>query len=987
MNRKGFYMSMIVSAAIPLVAASLKPGDVMSGFTVKSVTDLPEVQGRLIRMEYTKNGADLAWLERDDDNKTFAIGFRTLPYDDTGVPHIIEHSVLCGSEKYPVKEPFVDLLKSSFATFLNAWTSADSTMYPVCSRNPTDFLNLVDVYMDSVLHPLSVKSPLAFKQEGWHYELDKADGELKRNGVVYSEMKGAFANPERLLYHESSRLLFPDTCYGFVSGGDPKVIPELTFEKYKTFYNRFYHPSNARIFLDGKVDLPAVLAKLDGFLAAYPRAEVDAPVMIQKPVSATKTIEYEIGADENPEGKVLMSDAWVFGRFDEREKYMAMDIVTDALAGDNDAPLKRALLERGLCEDVRFGVGSHAQLLLSLVVKNVKAENVEAVRRTVRETLENIVAKGLDHARLAALIDKAEFHDREKDYGGTPRGLAFFSDAYDQWLYGGDPADAFRNASRFASLRAKLGTGWFERLLRASVLENPHHAELTMLPSTTLGAARREAEKAELAKIKASWSKDELDEVLATCRALEKHQTTPDRPEDVAKLPLLSIKDVPVKGPVTAREIVSLDGVTVVRPHTQANGVLHLGLYFDVSDLSTEEIADLPMLARVLGDLATAKRPISALRNELDGKLGQFGISETVYGKVGDAKNARPFMAVTVSALESRKVDVVRLVPEVLLETAFSDTKAVGDLLKQMRIAAERQTMGLSGRSHPFRRAAAQLSARGVVEDALAGFAQIRRLQAADAAFAAEGPAYCARLAALAKKVFVKDRLTAFLSDNVPASFAAEVAAKFPRGTVGVPAPRTLLPRRAEGFRIPAAIGFAARVAHPSPAIHTGRAVVAARILSLNYLWDEIRVKGGAYGGNFRSRADGDAGWLSWNDPNPARSLDVYATCGDALRKFADGPESLDRFIVSSVAATEPYQTPSTETFGAADLYLSGRTPDDLQRLRAEMLATTKADLKAFADTVDALAKDSAICVLAGPQQLESCSNKLDVVESVVRSK
>ncbi|MDO5320539.1 MAG: insulinase family protein, partial [bacterium] len=710
MNRKGFYMSMIVSAAIPLVAASLKPGDVMSGFTVKSVTDLPEVQGRLIRMEYTKNGADLAWLERDDDNKTFAIGFRTLPYDDTGVPHIIEHSVLCGSEKYPVKEPFVDLLKSSFATFLNAWTSADSTMYPVCSRNPTDFLNLVDVYMDSVLHPLSVKSPLAFKQEGWHYELDKADGELKRNGVVYSEMKGAFANPERLLYHESSRLLFPDTCYGFVSGGDPKAIPELTFEKYKTFYNRFYHPSNARIFLDGKVDLPAVLAKLDGFLAAYPRAEVDAPVMIQKPVSATKTIEYEIGADEKPEGKVLMSDAWVFGRFDEREKYMAMDIVTDALVGDNDAPLKKALLERGLCEDVRFGVGSHAQLLLSLVVKNVKAENVEAVRRTVRATLESIVAKGLDHARLAALIDKAEFHDREKDYGGTPRGLAFFSDAYDQWLYGGDPADAFRNASRFASLRAKLGTGWFEQLLRTSVLENPHHAELTMLPSTTLGAARREAEKAELAKVKASWSKDELDEVLATCRALEKHQTTPDRPEDVAKLPLLSIKDVPVKGPVTAREIVSLDGVTVVRPHTQANGVLHLGLYFDVSDLSTEEIADLPMLARVLGDLATAKHPISALRNELDGKLGKFGISETVYGKVGDAKNVRPCMAVTVSALESRKVDVVRLVPEVLLETAFSDTKAVGDLLKQMRIAAERQTMGLSGRSHPFRRAAAQLS-------------------------------------------------------------------------------------------------------------------------------------------------------------------------------------------------------------------------------------------------------------------------------------
>ncbi|MGN0847170.1 MAG: insulinase family protein, partial [Kiritimatiellia bacterium] len=535
----------IVAAALPLMAAGLKPGDVVSGFTVKGVTELPEVQGRLVRMCYEKNGADLAWLDRDDDNMTFAIGFRTFPYDDTGVAHIIEHSVLCGSEKYPVKEPFVDLLKSSFATFLNAWTSADSTMYPVCSRNRADFLNLIDVYMDSVLHPLSVRSPMAFQQEGWHYELDGVDGELKRNGVVYSEMKGAFANPERRLYHELHRLAYPETCYGYVSGGDPAAIPELTFEKYKAFYNRFYHPSNARIFLDGRVDLPAVLAKLDAFLAPYPRAAVDAEVAYQRPVSNAKTIEYEIGADEKPEGKVLLGDCWVFGRFDEREKYLAMDVLTDALAGDNDAPLKKALLERGLCEDVRLGVGGGAQLEVSLVVKNVARENVAAVRRTVREVLAGLAAKGLDHARLAALLDRAEFHDREKDYGGFPRGLAFFSDAYDQWLYGGDPADAFRNASRFASLRGRLATGHFEDLLKSALLENPHHAELTMIPSPTLAAARQAAEKAELAKIKAGWTKEETEQVFAACRALERHQAAPDRPEDTAKLPLLSVKDIP----------------------------------------------------------------------------------------------------------------------------------------------------------------------------------------------------------------------------------------------------------------------------------------------------------------------------------------------------------------------------------------------------------------------------------------------------------
>lgn len=665
---------------------------------------------------------------------------------------------------------------------------------------------------------------------------------------------------------------------------------------------------------------------------------------------------------------------------------MALDVITDALAGDNDAPLKKALLDQGLCEDIRLSVGGALQFEVSLVAKNVRRENVDAVRRLVRETLNGVLAKGLDKARLAALIDRAEFHDREKDYGGFPRGLAFFSDAYDIWLYGGDPADAFRNASRFAALRRHLADGWFEQVLREAVVDNPHHAELTMLPSTTLGARRLAEEKAELAKIKAGWTKAQLDQVLADCRALERHQSAPDRPEDVAKLPVLAVKDVPAKGPETPREIVEAGGVQVIRPHTQANGVLHLTLNFSVADLSAEEIADLPMLARVLGDLPTVRHPIAELRNELDGKLGAFGIGTEVYAKPGDPRDARPYVVVGVSALVSRAADVRRLVPEVLLETSYADAKAVGDLLKQSRIAAERATMGLGGRGHPFRRAAAQVAARAALEERLDGFAQIRHLQALDADHAAHGTAFCARLAALARKVFVRDRLTIGLADNLPVAFAGELASAFPRGAVGAPVPPALFPRRNEGFRIPAAIGFAARVAHPSPAVYDGRAVVACRILTLDHLWDEIRVKGGAYGGNVRVRPDGDAGWLSWNDPKPARSLDVYASCGAALRAFADGDESLDRYVVSAVAATEPYLTPRVEASNAVRLYLSGRTPEDQQRVRAEMLATTRDDLRAFAKTLDALAKDAAICVLAGPQQLEACSNRLDVVESVVRA-
>lgn len=988
MNGKALSVLAMAMANVAAAAAPLQVGDVLHGFKVTAITGLPDVQGRLVRMTYGKNGADLAWLDRADDNKTFAIGFRTFPSDDTGVPHIIEHSVLCGSEKYPVKEPFVDLLKSSFQTFLNAWTSADSTMYPVCSRNDADFRNLVDVYMDAVFHPLSVKSPMAFRQEGWHYEIDAASGELKRNGVVYSEMKGAFANPERLMYHEKNRLLYPDTCYRFVSGGDPAAIPSLTFEGYKAFYERFYHPSNARIFLDGSVDIDGVLAQLDGYLKAFGRADVDARVAYQRPVFAAKTMEYEIGAAENPDGKVLMCDAWVFGRFDEREKLMAMDAIADAVADSNEAPLSKALLEKGLCEDVRFGVGSQAQLEAMLVVKNAKAENVEKIRAVAMDVFRRLADGGLDRRRISAILDRAEFRDRERGSASTPRGLEYFCEAYDVWLYGGDPADAFRNSERYASLRKKLAEGWFEKVLREAIVENGHHVSLTMTPSTTLGERHRAEDKAELERIKGGWTKDELDRVVAEAKALADHQNAPDRPEDVAKLPVLSVKDVPLRGPERTHSETAVDGVKVLRPRVGATGVAHLELHFSVADFSDEDLAALPSLSLVLGDLATEKYEPQALKNELDAGLGRFSTDAAVHGRLGDPGAAHPYFVVRASMLDAKKDEAVRLVPEVLLRTKFSDTKAVGNLVKQMRIAYERATAGIGGRNFAFRRAAAQVSARGRVEDLLGGFAQMRHLQSVDAKFASDGEAYCRRLADLAARVFTRRRMTVFMTDNVPADWTRALSAAFPAGApAAAPAARSPLPKRGEGFTTTAKIAFAAKVAHPAKSLYGGTAVVAARVLSLDYLWDEIRVKGGAYGGSFRVRPDGDAGWLSWNDPAPARSLDVYDGCAKALRAFADGPEALDRYIVSSVAATEPYQTPREELSDFANLVLSGRTPEDRQRLRAEMLRTTKERLRAFADEVAALPAQSAVCVLGGVPLVQSCSNAVEAVESVVPAK
>ena len=962
-------------------AAELVPGATIHGFTVKSVTDLPEVKGRLVRMTYEKNGADLAWLDRDDDNKTFAIMFRTIPDDDTGVAHIIEHSVLCGSEKYPVKKPFVELLKSSFATYLNAWTAPDCTTYPVCSRNNVDFLNLTDVYLDAVFHPLSVKGPLPFRQEGWHYEMK--DGELVRNGVVMSEMKGAFGNPHRLAFTEVNRMLFPDNCYGRCSGGDPASIHNLTFEKYREFYFRHYHPSNARIFLDGRVDMPAMLAKLDSFLSAYGRMEIDAPIPLQKPVAAEKTMPYEIAEDDSEEDKTGLMDGWVCGTWRDREEELALKVLFDALADSNEAPLKKALLGRGLCEDVDFWLsGGSAQMCAYLLVKNIKDGKVAEVRRTVRETLERAVAEGLDRRRIAALVDRREFRDREQDTGGTPRGLVHVSAACDQWLYGGDPADAFRTERLYKSLRERISQGWFEKLLKRAILDNPHHAKLTMTPSKTLGGERRRTEKAELAAIQAKWSAKELSRVKDEAKALEDFQKNGDSPEALAKLPALSLRDIPEKGPVPEWTEADVGGTRVYRVKTSANGIAYLDLYFELRGCSREDLSDAAVLAEALGELPTAKRGVQELKNELDANLGRFNTDVKVFARPGDAKSAKAYLVVRASALEAKLGEIARLVPEVLAETSF-DSKLIGDHVKQGRRSIEQETVGVHGYQYASMRAAASQTVLGAVNECFRGISFLRRLQAVDDSFEEGGEDFCRRLSSLSRRVFARRGLTAFVSDNVEAGRLESVFAKFPQGAEVQDVAMLPMPARREGFRTTGKIAGTAKSSFPG--VCTGSGCVAAHMLSLDYLWNEIRVLGGADGGRFTIGTSGLARYASWNDPNPARSLGVYDRSGDALRKAVRESPSLDKYIIGTVSGTEPYLTPSVEMSSAAALALSGRTPGDEERLRREMLRTTKADLMHFADTLDSLANSPAICVVGGTAQIDACTNLLDKVESVVR--
>lgn len=956
-------MAMSVQADLPKV--ELKAGDRTHGFVVRSVTDLPDIQARMVRFEFEKNGADLVWLARADDNKTFSIAFKTPPEDDTGVAHILEHSVLCGSDKYPVKEPFVELLKSSMATFLNATTWPHLTAYPVATRNDRDFQNLVGVYLDAVFHPRCVKEEWVLQQEGWHYEFDK-DGRLTRNGVVYSEMKGAMAGVDRVASHALRRLLFPDNCYGFNSGGDPDHIPELTFAKYKAFYEKHYHPSNARIFLDGKVDLETTLALLESYLKDYDRAEVRSAIPLQQPVSARKTISY---ANPEEDGKVVLRDGWVWGTWENQLESLAMQVVTDYLTDSNEAPLKKALLEAKLCEDVTLYSDVDQQMATVLVVRNTTAEKAEACRAACRAALEQVCRDGFDQVRLAAKLDNFEFKLREMDTGSYPRGLVLCDTALGTWLFGGDPAAPFRLAPRFAELRAKLGTDYFTTLLRKAVLDNGFHAEVTLLPSKTLADERKQADEAALARILAGFTSEARAATEATAKRLKEIQSAADRPEELAKLPMLALADIPVEGSYTPRRRSRVDERPEVRATVAANGVFYLNLAFDVSDLSDEELMDLPFLTSLFGQLATAKRGVLALGTELESKTGSFGIGAEAY-------RTGPYVTVQLSALEKNADAALDIVREMLLETSFDDTAAIANLRRRRCDACERAVQ--RGGDYFARLHVAQgFSAMDRWSELLEGVAQLRRLQGER----------MTDLPALAAKVFSRSRLTVCVSDNMPEAFTRKVLSSFPAGAEPAgPDVKLTQPPQAKGFEIPANIGFSAVGCHlPEGMAFSGAHRVAARIVSLDYLWNAVRVKGGAYGASMSVGTDGEIFFRSYRDPNPNGAYAAFKGSGQALREFLDAGHAIEKFQVASIGKMEPYQTPRSEARAVFEQHLNGRTPADFQKRREEILKTTPAELRAYADVLDGLADKTKQCVVAGKDILATCA--LDAVEPVVAPK
>ena len=945
--------------------------DKLFGFTVIRSRRTEELDATLWEMEHDKTGAKLVWLDNTEENKLFAVAFKTLPDDDTGVFHILEHSVLCGSEKYPVKEPFLDLIKGSMNTFLNAFTSSDWTAYPVSSRNRKDFLNLVGVYLDAVFCPMIYRNPLIFRQEGWRYSLHEGEESATYNGVVFNEMKGAFSSVDTQIMNHLNRMLFPDSPYGFVSGGDPEKIPDLTYEHFLDMHREYYHPSNARIYLDGQIPLEETLLLIDSYLSRFEKSDKRHDIIPQQPVeSATREFPYAIGAEEDPKQRTQIAIGKILCDWSDRKKQTAVSVLASYLMGSNDAPLKKAVLERGLAQDVSFDVmDGIAQPYTILQFQNTEKEALEPLKETVKTTVSELLKNGIDKDELSAAIDHLAFVMKSAE---EPRGIYRVMRIVNSWLYDGDPMLYLTCDELIADLRKALEEDYFEQMMRECFLDDDYKAELILVPSRTKTAEDSAIEAERLKNETAAWTEEDRKEVISMNERLDAWQQTPDSEELKATLPKLELSDIDDEISWTETEEAK-EGDVVKLVHTlQTDGIATVAMYFSINDIPAEDISKLSLALSFLGDLPTESHSVRELQKEMKRSIGQKSMSILPVRFRDAADRCMLYIAVNFSALEERVYDAAKLIRELLLETRFDDGERIKALLKQ-EIEGMYQSIIGRGNSFAITRAGRHFSAGGAVQELANGYSEYRYVTNLSNQYETEGEKFVS-FAESMKSLFTEKRL--LLSEtgtrqhellpvlNLPKGGADEIKDVFQTELEPAEGPEAIL--------IPAPVSYAAAVSHLgcfNRSFH-GRFNILSSILSFGYLWSEIRVRGGAYGCGYFASEGGSTGFYSYRDPSPVHSVEVYQKTAEFLKEYVESSEPVESYIISSVAQSDRLRSPRQKGLEADILWLTGKTKEDLIRIRKEMLSLRKEDLLKdcglFGDAFDRY----AVCVVCGEEQL-----------------
>ena len=953
-----------------------------------------DVQSDGFILRHKKSGARIAILSNNDDNKVFYIGFRTPPEDETGVPHIIEHTTLCGSKKFPVKDPFIELAKGSLNTFLNAMTYPDKTVYPVASCNDQDFKNLMDVYLDAVFNPNITKYEEIFKQEGWHYELTGKDDELKINGVVYNEMKGAYSSPDEVLSSQIYRSLFPDNTYSKDSGGNPEYIPKLTYEAYLDFYHKYYHPSNSYIYLYGDMDVVERLEWLDKeYLSLYDYKKVNSEINKQPAFDEIKNVEaqYSITMDDSQENKTYLSYNRVVGDSLDEMLYQAFDVLDYALVSSPGAPVKQALIDAGIGDDV---YGSYdagiLQPVFSFVAKNANASQADEFESIIENTLKEVVKTGINKEALLAGINSSEFKFREADFGQFPKGLLFGLNCLDSWLFDMKPFIHLECLDTFAKLRRAVDTDYFEKLIQEYLLDNTHGSSVTVKPKRGLGNEREEALAKELSDYKASLSDEEIDKLIEETEHLKKYQEEPSSDEDLRKLPMLTRADMKKEAMPFSNIEDTLSDVKVVRHDIESNGIDYISFLFDAGDFAQSELGYLGFFTNALGLVSTENYSYTDLANATNIYTGGISTGTASHPDIKDRNNFVFKFEVKLKVLEKNLDKALELMEQMLLSSDFTDTKRLGEIVAQIK-ARLQANLSSSGHLVAAMRSMSSFSRYALYQDELKGIAFYRSICRIEKELFESPESVSDKLAAIAKKLFARNRMLISFTGNSEAYGNAKLS----------------LEKVIAGFNKMSAIGNQAEV-HFNTAKeafidasqiqyvaktgdficegyeYTGALRLLRIILSYDYLWINVRVKGGAYGCMNTFLRSGESYFVSYRDPNLSDTLDVYDRIPEYIKSFSPDERDMTKYIIGTFSALDTPMNPEAKGSRSMSAYLEGITYEQIQKERNEILNAQPENIRRLADLVEAVLKKDSICVIGNENMIKESAGLFENVEKLI---
>lgn len=954
-----------------------------------------DVQSDGFILRHKKSGARIAILSNNDDNKVFYIGFRTPPEDETGVPHIIEHTTLCGSKKFPVKDPFIELAKGSLNTFLNAMTYPDKTVYPVASCNDQDFKNLMDVYLDAVFNPNITKYEEIFKQEGWHYELTGKDDELKINGVVYNEMKGAYSSPDEVLSSQIYRSLFPDNTYSKDSGGNPEYIPKLTYEAYLDFYHKYYHPSNSYIYLYGDMDVVERLEWLDKeYLSLYDYKKVNSEINKQPAFDEIKNVEaqYSITMDDSQENKTYLSYNRVVGDTLDEMLYQAFDVLDYALVSSPGAPVKQALIDAGIGDDV---YGSYdagiLQPVFSFVAKNANASQADEFESIIENTLKEVVKTGINKEALLAGINSSEFKFREADFGQFPKGLLFGLNCLDSWLFDDmKPFIHLECLGTFAKLRKAVDTDYFEKLIQEYLLDNTHGSSVTVKPKRGLGNEREEALANELSDYKASLSDEEIKKLIEDTEHLKKYQEEPSSDEDLRKLPMLTRADMKKNAMPFSNIEDEISDVKVVRHDIESNGIDYISFLFDAGDFAQSELGYLGFFTNALGLVSTEKYSYTDLANATNIYTGGISTGTASHPDIKDRNNFVFKFEVKLKVLEKNLDKALELMEQMLLSSDFTDTKRLGELVAQIK-ARLQANLSSSGHLVAAMRSMSSFSRYALYQDELKGVAFYRSICRIEKELSESPKSVSDKLAAIAKKLFARNRMLISFTGNNEAYGNAKpslekVIAGFDKMSAVGDQAEVHFNTAKEAFIDASQIQYVAKTGDfiCEGYEYTGALRLLRVILSYDYLWINVRVKGGAYGCMNTFLRSGESYFVSYRDPNLSDTLDVYDRIPEYIKNFSPDERDMTKYIIGTFSALDTPMNPEAKGSRSLSAYLEGITYEQIQKERNEILNAQPEDIRRLADLVEAVLKKDSICVIGNENMIKESAGLFENVEKLI---